>query len=695
MNGHRWLRTADREHLSGIEELIPEGAAPLTPRPLSAHRRLRGPYTLGGDIACAVVPTALESVPALVRLHETAVLSMAPELRELVGATKETLTSLAVPSERTRFYSRLRTLRLAHGFTELVRDTLAATRRRHVLVVRDAEAADPTDAELLSVLLRRVDPSVLTILVCTSGTDPLHEGLADALAGYATATDLPPAEAAPLPYATAAERAEAYVDGDCLHPDPRMREAYDALDDAARTALHAARLAELRADPRPTWAYGAIPFHAEHVGAEEGVAALRTALDHCIDMGFYDATVDFGTRGRRYVNADNDGENWWAFTTKMTTSLAALSRPAEAEALYDDARATSISVSVHQQAAYATAMLYTRHHEPENRDHVRAKAWINQAIAFASLQPDAERRAFNSAFYRNGLALIEVHLGQPQKALDLVDEGLRLLDAQLAEDKHRLHRSVLRYNRAQVLAGMGRVEEALADYDIVIDADPNYPEYHFDRAALYRRLGRDEEALAGYDEAIRLSAPFPEAYFNRAVTRAALGDFDGALTDLTETIALEPGNVDAYVNRAELLLEAGRTAAAAADVDAGLAADDARAELYVLRGQLAAEHDPAAARGAYDRALDLDPGLLGALTARAELSYTEGDLEAALADLDRAAADHPDDPAVLFNRAVVLLDLGLTTRARADLENAALAAPDDPDVREKLDEVLAVGVAQR
>lgn len=689
MSGHRhlWLRTADREHVPDAT-----GAEPLTPRPLSAHRRLRGPYTFGGGLARAIVPWALEAVPDLVRLHEVAVLSMAPELRETVSATKETLTSLAVPKERTRFYSRLRTLRLAHAMTELVRDTVATGGERRTLVVRDVEAADPTDAELLSVLLRRVDPEIVTILVCTSGPVPTEGPLPEALEEFSAAIDVPAAEQGETPYDTAEARARAYVEADCLHGDQRLREAYDALSAAERVALHTARLAALEAAGEASLRLGAIPFHAERVGDAEGVKALRIALDHCIDMGYYDATVDFGERGRVFVSADNDPENWWAFTTKMTTSLAALARPKEAEALYDDARATSDRVAVHQQAAYATAMLYTRHHEPDDRDHRRAKAWINQAIAFASLLPDLSDRAFSSAFYRNGLALIELHLGEPAKALDLVDEGLRLLDAALTEGEHRLHRSVLRYNRAQVLAGLGRVEEALTDYDAVIEVDPNYPEYHFDRAALLRRLGRDAEALADYDDAIRLSPPFPEAYFNRSVVRAGLGDVDGSLADLTETLALEPHNVDACVNRAELLMEAGRHVEAAVDVDTGLEADDARAELHVLRGHLSAEEDATRARTAYDRALELDPELLGALTARAELAYGQGDLTAALADLDRAAGTRPDDPAVLFNRAVVLLDLGFGERALADLEVAAREAPDDPDVREKLDELLGAGV---
>jgi hypothetical protein len=58
-------------------------------------------------------------------------------------------------------------------------------------------------------------------------------------------------------------------------------------------------------------------------------------------------------------------------------------------------------------------------------------------------------------------------------ALQLVDACIADLDRELAPDEHVLHRSVLRYNRAQVLVALGRLSEALADYTAVIDQDTN------------------------------------------------------------------------------------------------------------------------------------------------------------------------------------------------------------------------------
>lgn len=68
-------------------------------------------------------------------------------------------------------------------------------------------------------------------------------------------------------------------------------------------------------------------------------------------ISFYHATIDAGQRGRVLVDRTAQAEHWWAFTTKMTTSLAALGRPGEAEALYQETVAVTDNPGAHMQAA--------------------------------------------------------------------------------------------------------------------------------------------------------------------------------------------------------------------------------------------------------------------------------------------------------------------------------------------------------
>jgi tetratricopeptide (TPR) repeat protein len=707
-SAHYWVEVPGQGHRAAIIAGLPL-PPPLLPV-TSAHRRLRGPYTAAGTIVRGLAAAARQGFPALVTAHQIEILCVAPELRDQIPATHETLTSLAVPEERSRFYSRLRTLRIAHGLTEFLRDYVAGVGGPRSLVVDHVDSADQTDQEFISVLLGRLDPDLLTLVIGAGGPVGQHPGaqqptgqhpaaqyparpepLAGAVARYAHRCDArPPRPVTGLAAVTATvtgtaadsrRLAAAFVATDCTDDTPELVAAYLGRPAADRARLHDARAAELTAVGERSLRLGAIPYHLEHGRDPSGAGAeaLRQALLYCLDMGFYEAVVDFGRRGRTVIERPCPEDLWWDLTMKVPTPLAALGRPAEAEEIYEEARATSTSARVHMQAAYGTAMLYTRHHAPERRDDQRALGWINQAIAIAALLPDIKERALSTVFNQNGLALIKSHLGEREEALRLVSDGLLRLDADLDPGEHRLHRSVLRYNRAQLYSGMGRLAEALAEYTAVIEEDPHYAEYHFDRAGLLRRLGRDDEAMAEYETAMRLSPPFPELYYNRADLRSAQGDRDGALADFSYVIEIDPDCVDAYINRAGILMGMGQAPAARRDVTAGLAVAPADPHLLCLLARLELDDGhPAAALASLDTATAADASFAQAWGTRAAVLFETGDPAAALADLNHAI-DLAADPALLFNRGSVHQAMRNWAAAEADFTSALESEPGDPD----------------
>lgn len=675
---HRWItgeRQADR--LAAAER---QGLPPLLVPPVSAHRRLAGPYTAAATILAALVPDAVRSVPELVARHEIEILSLAPDLRGSIPASLETLTSTAVPDERTRLYSGLRSLRLAHGLAEFLRDLVRLTGTGpRALVVDDVQEADRTDQELLAVLLRRLDSRELTVVV-GSRPDFVAEavGTRAPVSGPADEADRPPlgglgsalarwadrvtveAPQAPGPVGDGEELAERYVADDCISDDPALIAAYQQLPVPERRRLHDHRAAELVADGRFSAGLGAIPFHLARgtAAVTEVATAIGKAVQHFVDSGFYEAAIAYCEWGRELVNWEEHGELRWFFSAKLFTALSAVARSDEAEAICDEARANSTDPLVHRQLAYATAMIYTRHLRPERRDHHRAMGWINEAIAISSLFTDRRKRAFGVVFNSNGRALIEAHMGKPEAALKLVTDGLAMLDEVLEPGEHLLHRSVLRYNRAQTLVMLKRLDEAVLDYQAVLDQDPYYPEYHFELGNVLHRLGREDEAIAEYDAAARLGPPFPELFYNRADVLAGLGRYDEAIDGFGYVLELEPDYLDAYINRAGMLADLGESDRAAEDVRRGLELAPSNAHLLALRGRLELEAErPDSAREALDAAIEADPELAGAWALRGELNFSIGALTEALADLDRAAELDPD-PTVLFNRASAARALG-------------------------------------
>ncbi|MEV0236190.1 tetratricopeptide repeat protein [Nonomuraea sp. NPDC050786] len=538
---------------------------------IDGHRRPRGPYTVAAALLRHLVPTALERDGDLVAAHDIEIRAAAPELADLVPARRVTIDAGLPDDERILVPAPRRTLRLANGLTEFFRD---AVRPGQAIAVCNGAEADPTDTELLDVMMRRIPPGTLAITLYSGGPEP--------------------------------------------SPDAR--------------------------------------------GADE----LWALVDRCVRDGFLHAAAELGERGMS--RTEPGGERWWRFAQRTATALGGLGRADDARAVWDRVRSASQDPAMHAAAAYGTAMLDARDPDPARRDLGRARRWINEAIAISTLLPDPLERAFKLGFDRNGLALVELREGRLGAALSLVESAVKL--ARELGERHPLHRMVLLANRAQLLAALGHVKEALEDYTAAIALDPAFPDYYLERGNLLFKLGRHEEALADFERAIRAGPPLPEAYYNRAELRTVRGEMEEALADLGRVIELDPAYLDAYINRAGLLAAVERDEEARADVAAGLGLEPGNPHLLAVLGQLeTAAGRLGEAREALDAAVDRAPGLAAAWGNRGVLRYAAGDLEGAVDDLTRAIELQPE-PDLYTNRAVALRALGRDAEAELDERRA-------------------------
>ncbi|MCG5218182.1 tetratricopeptide repeat protein [Streptosporangium sp. KLBMP 9127] len=597
--------------------------AAVSPLLVDADRRRCGPYTAASAILAELVPEALEHRPELVTAHDIEIRTAAPDLRHLVPARRVSIAADLPRAERILVHAPRRTLRISNGLAEFVRDHLAATGDR-TIAVANLRHADPTDHEFLAVLRRRVDPGLL----------------------HLTETAAPPGEWELSP------------------------------------AGHARRADELEALGTIGPKLGAVPHHRERAGdPARALDAFTYAVEWCFEEGCHHAVAELGARALPLADPVTGHEDWWRLIHRTATALGALGREEEAAGLFDVARRGSTEPAAHAAAAYSTAMLAVRHHDPARRDPQAALGWVNEAIAISTLLPDRSTRAFKLGFDLNGKALVETRLGRTGEARRLVQEAIDLADRDLEPGAHPVHRLVLLANRARIAADPAA---ALADLDAVIAADPGYPDYYIDRGNLLYRLGRPADAVADYESAMRAGPPFPEPYYNRAEARFAAGDHQGALADLDHALALDPEFVDGLANRAGLLASLGRYGEARADAEAGLALDPANPYLLCALGQVElAGGRPAEARAAFDDALAADPALAAAWANRGILAHETGDPESAVADLTRALS-LGEDPALLYNRALALRATGHPRQAAADLHRALELAPQDDEIRQAL-----------
>jgi tetratricopeptide (TPR) repeat protein len=641
----------------------------------SCHRRLRGPYTGVDTVLRAVLPEAFARWPELVERHRIALLYGIPELAGTIGPGPRQLAFTGPFEQRTRFYGAQMIRCMNQGIVTFLTEYARVADVPLVVVFDDLHAAEETTQELVALLLRRADPGTLRV-VAAGRRDGLGDQLPTALTRYADTVALPAGTgSAPPPARRTEELVRAFVMGDGTGDDPEEIAAYEAADAGSRRELHDRRAAELAPDAGYGLRMGAIPYHLERGGdpGGRGREALAEALRLSAEVGFSAATVDFGLRGREVTDPVAHPDDFRLFTALAANALVPLHRPDEAYALYMDLRTRYTDPRAHVITSYGIAMLYTRFFTP--RDHETALAWQNNAVAISALLPDPGERTTRQVFNDNALALIEMHRGNLQRGLELIEAGIDRLNRELRPDDWVVHRSQLLYNRTRLLAGLGRHEEAYEGFTKLIEMDPYYTDYLSERARISRRRGDLAAALDDYDRAVATAPPYPELYYNRGTCRAEAGDVPGALADFGYVLEMEPDDVPTLFRRAELLFHDGDLTAAEADVTAGLAARPGDAELLCLHGMIALERGEAErAADRLDAALVAAPDYAAALANRAVARFRLGRPDGSVDDLTRTLELLGDDPDLLLNRGLAHEAAGRPRQAVDDFD-AALSLP--------------------
>ena len=118
------------------------------------------------------------------------------------------------------------------------------------------------------------------------------------------------------------------------------------------------------------------------------------------------------------------------------------------------------------------------------------------------------------------------------------------------------------YNRGETYLKLGRLNDALADFDTTIETvlaggrsveldSATFGLAYLDRGAVRAQQGAVQLALRDYDRAVELLPHFAKAYLNRGEAYHQLGRVQEALRDYGKAIAPQPDSAEAFNNRAE------------------------------------------------------------------------------------------------------------------------------------------------
>jgi tetratricopeptide (TPR) repeat protein len=593
-----------------------------------------GPWAGVRDFFRANLDAIRSEAPHLLTRHDYELVYVLPELKRELHVRNPTLTDVSTGEERVRNYPADRAFRIVQGLIELTlsfKESSRQTAASWLLICIDYDRASYMGRLFFQELMRRAGTKLnLSLLALSSGGDiDASDFRRSRTLSFAVTS--PPHLAASLgseETVAMAENLEREVGEDEV---ARMSNLPDLIYLWNRAG---------KPDKVLYWKYRALK-------------AFNT-------LGVYSDAISYGESAREIAKdiGQYDGQGPWAIFFKLficyltTNAIEKAQRLAEEDVLMDRGDPSEFAMRI--RLCYLMSMLYARY-RPE-RDLATGERYLEEGLSYLAKAnlPDHEH-CFQYVFNRNGLAMIRCFQGRQQEALDICKEGYRLLESRLSPDQHRLHRSVLLYNLAQVYTQLGLQGDAVGYYKAAMEMDPNYSEYYNERGNLFLKMMMLEEAERDYRRAIDLSPPYHEVWYNLGQCLRLMGRMEEALESYAYALELMPAQAAAHLGRAQALEAIGRLEEAATE---------------------------------YTATLEIDSSLWQAYAGRAVLSYELGRIERSLEDLDRAVGLAPNETELYQNRAVALSDLERYDEARRDLEHYLRLRPDASD-REEIERRLA------
>ena len=164
-------------------------------------------------------------------------------------------------------------------------------------------------------------------------------------------------------------------------------------------------------------------------------------------------------------------------------------------------------------------------------------------------------------------------------------------------------------NRANDLAAQGKTAEAVKEYNLAVEAKPDYADAHYNLALALAKQGRMAEAILHYRATIKAQPDYALAHNNLANALSAQGKLDEAVLHYKLALQARPALAEAHYNLANALAAQGKLDEAVLHYNLTLKARPDLAPAYNnLANALARQGRLEEAVRSYRQALKLNPG---------------------------------------------------------------------------------------
>jgi tetratricopeptide (TPR) repeat protein len=235
---------------------------------------------------------------------------------------------------------------------------------------------------------------------------------------------------------------------------------------------------------------------------------------------------------------------------------------------------------------------------------------------------------------------------------------------------------VLQYVLAISLYKMGRLKEAIDEFDSLLLTYPNHLAGNNEKASALAQLQRYDEALLCVDRALRVNPGYAEAFLNKGNILANLKKYDDSIVAFKKALSIKANLPDAYLGCANVYRELRRFDEAFAAYDKALALRPDFDAVWLGRGNALTElnrFDEALA--AYDSALALNPDFDGAWLGRGNVLSALKRFDEALGTYDKALARKPDLAKAWLGRGNVLVSLEHSEKSLQAFDKALALEP--------------------
>lgn len=272
------------------------------------------------------------------------------------------------------------------------------------------------------------------------------------------------------------------------------------------------------------------------------------------------------------------------------------------------------------------------------RDVKRVREGIADAREAISI-----KRNDNSIYYLPylfGMAKLAEMENRKEHAEVAETVATQVLEKNQASQSEQAH---LYYQRASARMRLGKLEDALSDYNAALQRDSKHLGALLDLANAYASAGRDSEALGAYNRAITAAPNNPNVLHSRGTFLLGAGELQPAVDDFTKALQTDPKWFYALNDRGFARMHLGNPVEAERDYTESLKIDPDQTVVYALRGTArlaqgnlngAMEDQTAALKRSPN-----DPAL------RASLGFTRyfsKDYEGALREFDEVVALDPN-----------------------------------------------------